>query len=87
MFSSQPGTIVLQPSVPSQGRDWTTVIIQPTHIPQDQWSTAGAAMSSGLSQGRDSRMWCQSRDDQRGELLDAIDGETAEVKHESKETN
>ena len=71
----------------SQGKDWTTVIIQPTHIPRDQWSTAGAATSSGLSQGRASRMWWQNRDDQRAELLDAIDSETAEVKPESKETN
>jgi hypothetical protein len=32
-------------------------------------------------------MWWQNRDDQRAELLDAIDSETAEVKPESKETN
>jgi len=134
--------------VPCQGKDWTTVIIQPTQIPLDQWSTAGAATSnglsqghisqdqgstadatassglsqghisqgqgstagaatisglsrghiprderstagavksSGLSQGRASRMCWQSRDDQRAELWDAIDVETAEVKPESNE--
>jgi len=73
--------------VPCQQRDWSCTILEPTHIPRDQWSTAGAATSSGLSQGCASRMWWQSRDDQRAELLDAIDGETAEVKPESKETN
>jgi hypothetical protein len=87
--------------VPSQERDWTTIIIQPTHIPQagaatsnglsqgyipqDQGSTPGAATSSGLSQGRGSRMWWQSRDVQREELLDAIIVETPEVKPESEE--
>ena len=83
----QPGTNALRPSVPCQGKDWTSIIIEPTHIPRVQWSTAGAATSSGLSQGRASRMWLQSRDEQRTELLDAIDGETAEVKRESEETN
>ena len=83
----QPGTTALRPSVPSQERDWTSVIIQPTHIPQDQWSTAGAAKSSGLSQGRASRMWWQSRGEQREELLDAVKVETAEVKPETEETN
>jgi hypothetical protein len=51
MFSSQPGTTALRPSLPSQERDWTSVFIQSTHIPQDQGSTADAATSSGLSQG------------------------------------
>jgi hypothetical protein len=73
--------------VPCQQRDWSSTILEPTHIPRDQWSTAGAATSSGLSQGRASWMWLQSRDEQRTELLDAIDGETAEVKRESEETN
>jgi len=103
LFSSQPGTTALRPSVPSQERDWTSIIMEPTQIPQDQWSTAGAATTGGLSrghiqhdpwstagaatssdwsQGRASRMWLQGRDDQGAELLDAIDGETAEVKPE-----
>jgi hypothetical protein len=73
----------LHPSVPSQERDWTSVIIQPTHIPQDQRSTVGASMSSGLSQGHASRMWWQSRDIQQEELLDVVMVETAEVKPES----
>jgi hypothetical protein len=148
LFSSQPGTAALRPSVPCQGKDWTSIIIEPTHIPRVQWSTAGAATSSGLSQvnisqdqgstadatessgfsqghisqvqestagaatssglsqghisqdqgstagaatnsglsqGRASRMCWQSRDDQRAELRDAIDVETAEVKPESNE--
>jgi len=83
MFSSQPGAPALCPSVPSQERDWASVSIQPTHIPQDQGSTAGAATSSGLSQGRSSQMWGQSRDVQREVLLDAVTTETAEVKPES----
>jgi hypothetical protein len=73
--------------LPSQERDWTSVIIQPiiepTHIPQDQGWTAGAATSSGLSQGCASWMWLQSGDKHRGELLDAVTVETAEVKPES----
>ena len=73
----------MRPSVPSQERDWVSVTIQPPHNPQDQVSTAGAAMSSGLSQGRSSQMWGQSRDVQREELLDAVTIETAEVKPES----
>jgi len=44
-------------------------------------------MSSGLSQGRASRMWWQSRGEQREELLDAVSVETAEVKPETEETN
>ena len=36
--------------MPLQERDWPSVNIQPTHIPQHQGSTAGAATSSGLSQ-------------------------------------
>jgi len=87
MFSSQPGTTVLRPSVPSQERDWTSVIIRHTHIPQDQGSTPGAATSSGLSQGRASRTWWNSRYKQREELLDAVRVETAEGKPESEETN
>jgi len=83
----QPGTTALCPSVPSQKRDWTTVIIHPTHIPQAQRSTVGAATSSGLSQGRASQMWWQSHDIQREELLDVVMAETAEVKPESEETN
>jgi len=47
----QPETNALRPSVPCQEKDWTSTIIEPTHIPQDQWSTAGAATSSGLSRG------------------------------------
>jgi len=48
--------------VPSQERDWTTVNILPTHIPQDQRSTAGAATSSGLSQGLRPSLPSQERD-------------------------
>jgi hypothetical protein len=55
MFSLQAGTTFLRPSVPSQKRDCTTIIIRPTHISQDQWSTAGAATSSGLSRGHIAR--------------------------------
>ena len=98
----------MRPSVPCQERDWTSIIMEPTHIPRDQWSTAGAATSSGLSwchiardqwsaagaatssrllDGRVSRMGWHSRDEQREELLDATDVETAEVKSESKETD
>jgi hypothetical protein len=73
----------LRPSLPSQEREWTTVNIQPTHIPQGQGSTAGPSTSGGLSQGRASRMWWQSHDKQREELLDAVNVETAEVKPES----
>jgi hypothetical protein len=91
MFSSQPGTTALHPSLPSQERDWTSVItqpiIQPTQIPHDQGWTAGAATSSSLSQGRSSRMWSQSRDLQQEVLLDAVTVERAEVKPESEETN
>ena len=71
----------------SQGRDWTTVIIQPTHIPQHQGSTAGAATSNSLSQGSASRMWWQSHNEQRAELLDVVRVETAQVKPETKERN
>ena len=73
--------------MPSEERDWTSVNIQPTHILQDQGSTAEAATSSGLSQGRASRMWWQSRDEQREELVDSVMVETAEVKPESEDTN
>jgi hypothetical protein len=83
----QPGATALCPSMPSQRRDWTTGIIQPTHIPQDQRSTVDAATRSGLSQGHASQMWLQSRDIQREELLDVVMVETAEVKPESEETN
>ena len=85
IFSSQPGTTALRPSVPSQERDRTSVMIQHTHIPQDEWSRAGAATSSGLSQGRASWMWLQSRGKQREGLLDAVIVESAEVKPESEE--
>ena len=84
LFSLQAGTTFLRPSVPSQTRDWSTVIIQPTHIPQHQGSKAGAATSNSLSHGHVSRMWCQNRDDQRSELLDALRVETAKVKPESE---
>ena len=60
-------------------------MIQHTHIPQDEWSRAGAATSSGLSQGRASWMWLQSRGEQREGLLDAVIVESAEVKPESEE--
>jgi len=70
--------------VPSQETDWTTVNIQPTHIPQEQGPTAGVATSSGLSQGRAFRVWWQRRDEQREELLDAVRVETTEVKPESE---
>ena len=83
----QPGTTALVPPVPSQERDWTTVTTRGTAIPQDQESTAGAATSSGLPQGRASRMCWQSHDEQREELLDAVMVETAEVKPESEEKN
>ena len=73
--------------MPSEERDWTSVINRPTHMPQDRWSTAGAATSSGLSQGRASRMWRQSRDEQREEFLDAVRVETAEVRPETEERN
>jgi hypothetical protein len=76
----QPGTTALRPSVQSHKRDWTTVITRRAHIPQDQRSTAGAATSNGLAQGRSPRVWWQSRDIQ--ELLDAVTVETAEVKPE-----
>jgi hypothetical protein len=69
--------------MPSQEKDWASVIIQPTHIPQDHGSTASAARSSGLSQGHSPQMWGQSRDVQWEELLDEITVETAEVKPES----
>jgi hypothetical protein len=65
MFSSQPGTIALHPSVPSQERDLTPVIIRPTHIAPDQGSTPGAATKSSLSQVCASWMWWQSSDGQR----------------------
>jgi hypothetical protein len=71
--------------MPSQERNWTSIYIRPTHITQDEGSTAGAATSSGLSQGRSSGMWWQSRDEQREELLDSVMVETAEVKPESEE--
>jgi hypothetical protein len=87
MFSSQPGTTAMRPSVSSQEIDSNSVIIQPiiqpTHIPQDQALKDGAAMSSGLSQERPSWMWWQSRDVQWEELLDAVTVETTEVKPES----
>jgi hypothetical protein len=70
--------------VPSQERDWTSVIIQPTRIQQDQGWPAGAATWSGLSQGRASRMWWQSREEQRDEILDAVIIERAEVKPKSE---
>jgi hypothetical protein len=57
------------------------------HIAQDQGSTAGTVTSSGLSEGRASRMSWQSSDGQREELLDALRVETAKVKPESEETN
>ena len=87
MFSLQAGTTFLRPSFPAQKRDCTTVIIRPTHIPRDQWSTAGAVTSSGLSTGRASRKWCQSRNEQRADLLDALMFETTELKPESEESN
>jgi hypothetical protein len=72
MFSSQPGTTAEPPSGPSQERNLTPVIIRPTHIAPDQGLTHGAAKSSGLSEGRASWMWWQSRDGQWKELLDAV---------------
>ena len=71
--------------MPSEETDRTSVNIQPTHILQDQGSTAGAATVSGLSLGRAFRTWWQSRDEQREDLLDAVSVETAEVKPESEE--
>jgi hypothetical protein len=68
----QTGTTALGPSVPSQERDLTPVIIRPTHIAEDQGSTAVAATSSGLSEGRASRMCWQSSVGQSEELLDAV---------------
>jgi hypothetical protein len=68
----QPGTTVLRPSVPSKERDLTAVIIRPTRILPVQSSSADALTSSGLSQGRDSRMWWQSREVQREKLLDTV---------------
>ena len=56
--------------------------MQPTHIPQDQGFTAGAATNSGLSQGLSPRICWQSRDEQREDLLDSVSIETAEVKAE-----
>jgi hypothetical protein len=77
----QPRTTASCPSVPFQERDSTSVVIvQPRYIPQDEGSRAGAATSSGLSQGRASRMWLQSRGEQREELLDVLNVESAEVK-------
>jgi hypothetical protein len=73
--------------MPSQESDLTSVTIRPTHIAQDQGSTPGAATISGWSDARASRMWWQSRGEQREELLDAVSVETAEVKPESEETN
>jgi hypothetical protein len=72
MFCSQPGTTSLRPSVPSQESDWTSVPIRSTHIAQEQGLTPSDATSSGLSQGRASWMWCQNRDGQREEVLDAV---------------
>jgi hypothetical protein len=72
MFSLQPGTTAAPPSVPSQKRELAPVIIRPTHIAPDQGSTHTAAESSGLSEGRASWMWWQSRDGQWEELLDAV---------------
>jgi hypothetical protein len=83
----QPRTTALRPSVPSQERDLTSVITRPTHIAQDQGSTPDTATVSGWSEGRASRMWSQSRNEQREDLLDAVSIETAEVKPESEETN
>ena len=85
IFSSQPGTTALHPSMPSQERDRTSVMIQHTHIPQDERSRAGAATSSGLSQGRASWMWLQNRGEQWEGLLDVVRVESAEVKPESEE--
>jgi hypothetical protein len=70
MVSSQPGTTALSPSVTSQERDLTPVIIRPTHIAQYQG--ADASTSSGLSHGRASRMWWQSREGQREKILDTV---------------
>jgi hypothetical protein len=64
----QPGTNALR----SQERDLTPVIIRPTEIAPVQSSTADATTSGGLSKGRGSRMWWQSREGQREKLLDAV---------------
>jgi hypothetical protein len=68
----QPGTTALRSSVLSQERDLTPVIIRPTEIAPVQSSTADAATSGGLSKGRASRIWWQSREGQREKLLDAV---------------
>jgi hypothetical protein len=78
----QSGTTALGPSVPLQVRDVTSVTIRSNHIAEDQGSTAGAVTSSGLSEGRVSRMSWQSSYGQREELLDAVRVETAKVKPE-----
>jgi hypothetical protein len=47
--------------VPSEEIDESSVVIPPTHIPQDQGSiSGGSARSSDLSQGRFSWTWWQS---------------------------
>jgi hypothetical protein len=68
----QPGITALRPSVPSQERDLTPVTIRRNHIAQDPRSAAGAATSSGLSEGRGPRMSWQSSVGQSEELLDAV---------------
>jgi len=84
-------SVLSQGNVPrdrgSTGGSATSSVLSRGRIPRDQVPAAGAATRSGFSQGRASWMWWQSRDDQGAESMDAMDGETAEVKHETKETN
>jgi hypothetical protein len=86
-FTSQARRITLRPFVQSQERDWSSFFIPATHISQDQGSTSLAASSSTWSQGRFPRMWQQSRDEHREQVLDAVSVETPRVKTDSMETN
>jgi hypothetical protein len=86
MFTSQTRNTTLQPSVPSEERDESSVVIPPTHIPQEQgWTSGGSARSSDLSQGHDSRTSLVKCDEQPGRGLMAVTFEIFEVNFKSKE--
>jgi hypothetical protein len=87
IFTSQARNSTFRPTEPFQERDTGPFVIPATHIPQHQRSTSRAATSSGLSQGRLSRMSWQRHEVQREELLDAVSVESPEVKPNSEETN
>ena len=88
MFTSQARNTTLGPSVPSEERYKSSVVIPAIHFLQDQgWTSGGSARSSGLSQGRFSRTSLERCRERQEWGLNAVAVEIPEVKFKSKETN